>query len=52
MSNILGIVVAIRLSNLRRSEFRGNWELRAFQEELKREISRCPEAQEHRILPQ
>lgn len=46
MSNVLGILVAIRLSNLRRAEFRANWYLQASQEDLKREIARSSEAQE------
>lgn len=46
LSNALGYPIAVRLSNLRRAEFMVGWELRVFQEELRREIAQRKKAEE------
>jgi signal transduction histidine kinase/DNA-binding NarL/FixJ family response regulator/HPt (histidine-containing phosphotransfer) domain-containing protein len=46
LSNVLGILVAIRLGNLRRAEFKANWDLKASQQELRLEIARREQIEE------
>jgi len=46
VSNALGYPIAVRLSNLRRAEFLISWQLRASQEELRREITERKRAEE------